>query len=90
LIYIAADTLEEAVVKMNEDHLPFGCKTKYMVISFRKNIQKSWFKSKLVKNNLSVESIKYLDEKLKFAKNILAIQKKVAKKSILFTGWDES
>jgi hypothetical protein len=53
-----------------------------MVISFRKNIQKELVQIKIGEEELEcVESIKYLeviiDEKLKFDKNILAIQKKV-------------
>jgi hypothetical protein len=52
LIYIAVNTLEEVVDKMNEDLASLAAwlyhnklklnisKTKYMVISFRKNIKK--------------------------------------------------
>jgi hypothetical protein len=51
-----------------------------MVISFRKNIQKELVQIKIGEDKLEcVESIKYLgeiiDEKLKFDKTILAIQK---------------
>jgi hypothetical protein len=101
LIFIAADTLEEAAVKMNEDLVSLAVwlchnklklnisKTKYMVISFRKNMQKELvlenLKIKIGEEELEcVDSIKYLgviiDEKLKFDKNILDIQKKVGKK----------
>jgi hypothetical protein len=53
-----------------------------LVISFRKNIQKELVQIKIGEEELEcVESIKYLgviiDEKLKFDKIILAIQKKV-------------
>jgi hypothetical protein len=101
LIYIAADTLEKVVDKMNEDLASLAVwlchnklklkisKTKYMVISFRKNIKKELVQIKIGEELECVESIKYLgviiDEKLKFDKNILAIQKKVGKKNQFYS-----
>jgi hypothetical protein len=97
LLYIAADNLEEAVNKMNADLLSLSSwlnlnklklnieKTKYMIITFKKNINTNLYKIMIGADELQrVEDIKYLgvviDNKLRFNKNIELIQKKISKK----------
>jgi hypothetical protein len=97
LIYIAADTLDEAVNRMNDDLVSLFQwlawnklklnvqKTKYMVITFKKNVPVDLFKVKIGDTNLEcVKNMKYLgvviDIKLKFNKNMEMRQKKISKK----------
>jgi hypothetical protein len=85
LLYIAVDTLDEAVNRMNDDLVSllqwFALnklklnvqKTKYMVITFKKNVLVDLFKVKIGDNNLEcVKHMKYLgvviDDELKFCK----------------------
>jgi hypothetical protein len=97
LLYIAADTLDEAVNRMNDDLVSLFQwlawnklklnvqKTKYMVITFKKNVPVDLFKVKIGDNDLEcVKHMKYLgvviDDKLKFNKNMEMLQKKISKK----------
>jgi hypothetical protein len=63
-------------------------KTKYVVITFKKNVPVDLFKVKIGDNDLEcVKYMKYLgvviDDKLKFNQNMVMLQKKLAKKSTL-------
>jgi hypothetical protein len=85
LLYIAADNLDETVNRMNDDLVSLFQwlalnklklnvqKTKYMVITFKKNVLVDLFKVKIGDNNLEcVKHMKYLgvviDDELKFCK----------------------
>jgi Reverse transcriptase (RNA-dependent DNA polymerase) len=97
LISVAENSLEEAVTKINktleslskwfkQHKLKLNAeKTKYMVITYRKNIQIDTFRVRIDDVELErVTEIKYLgviiDDKLKFDSNVEYIIKKAAKK----------